>query len=176
MTDLAFSPYDYAIHEDPYPTYARLRDDAPLFHNPEVGFWALSRHADVIDAFRDPERFSSAYGVSLDPAAPMAERVATVLGDIAGLVAAEPRLAAACSPALLADDPDVAVLRDRIGGELHRRLRQAVGDGDDAGTLAGVLDLMLAGALLRAGMGHVAYDDLAGMLAGAARVVIGDRP
>jgi TetR/AcrR family transcriptional regulator, cholesterol catabolism regulator len=111
----------------------------------------------------------------VDAAAPMAERVAAVLGDIAGLVAAEPRLAAACSPALLADDPDVAVLRDRIGGELHRRLRGAVGDEDDAGTLAGVLDLVLAGALLRAGMGHVAYDDLAGMLAGAARFVMGDR-
>ena len=66
---LRFSPYDYEIHEDPYPTYARLRDEAPLFHNPEVGFWALSRHADVIDAFRDSERFSSAYGVSLDPSA-----------------------------------------------------------------------------------------------------------
>ena len=66
---LRFSPYDYQVHEDPYPIYARLRDEAPLFHNPEVGFWALSRHADVIDAFRDSERFSSAYGVSLDPSA-----------------------------------------------------------------------------------------------------------
>jgi cytochrome P450 len=66
---LRFSPYDYDIHQDPYPTYARLRDEAPLFHNPEVGFWALSRHADVVDGFRDPVRFSSAYGVSLDPAA-----------------------------------------------------------------------------------------------------------
>jgi TetR/AcrR family transcriptional regulator, cholesterol catabolism regulator len=113
---------------------------------------------------------------ALDPARPMAERVAAALGDLADLVASEPRLAAACSPALLADDPDVAVLRDRIGGELHRRLRAAVGDEADADTLAGVLDLVLAGALLRAGMGHVAYDDLAGILAGAARVVIGDRP
>jgi cytochrome P450 len=66
---LRFSPYDYAIHEDPYPTYARLRDEAPLYHNPDEGFWALSRHADVIDAFRDPVRFSSANGVSLDPSA-----------------------------------------------------------------------------------------------------------
>jgi cytochrome P450 len=66
---LRFSPYDYEIHEDPYPTYARLRDEAPLFHNPEVGFWALSRHVDVIDAFRDSARFSSAYGVSLEPSA-----------------------------------------------------------------------------------------------------------
>jgi cytochrome P450 len=67
--DLHFSPYDYAIHDDPYPTYARLRDEAPLFHNRELGFWALSRHADVVDAFRDSTRFSSAHGVSLEPSA-----------------------------------------------------------------------------------------------------------
>lgn len=67
--DLRFSPYDYAIHEDPYPTYARLRDEAPLFHNADEDFWALSRHADVIDGFRDTARLSSSYGVSLDASA-----------------------------------------------------------------------------------------------------------
>jgi hypothetical protein len=33
--DLRFSPYDDAIHADPYPTYACLRDEAPLYHNAE---------------------------------------------------------------------------------------------------------------------------------------------
>lgn len=66
---LVFSPYDYAVHEDPYPFYARLRDEAPVYHNPELGFWALSRHADVREAFRAPDVYSSASGVSLDPAA-----------------------------------------------------------------------------------------------------------
>ena len=66
---VAFSPYDYQIHEDPYPVYARLRDEAPLYRNTGLDFWALSRHQDVVGAFRDPSRFSSANGVSLDPAA-----------------------------------------------------------------------------------------------------------
>jgi cytochrome P450 len=66
---VAFSPYDYRIHEDPYPVYARLRDEAPLYRNSDLDFWALSRHEDVVAAFRDPSRFSSANGVSLDPAA-----------------------------------------------------------------------------------------------------------
>ncbi|AWH92723.1 cytochrome P450 [Dietzia lutea] len=66
---LVFSPYDYAVHEDPYPYYARLRAEAPVYHNPELGFWALSRHADVREAFRAPDVFSNAMGVSLDPAA-----------------------------------------------------------------------------------------------------------
>lgn len=66
---VVFNPYDYDFHEDPYPTYARLRKESPLYHNSEIGFWALSRHADVLRAFRDNTRLSSANGVSLDPAA-----------------------------------------------------------------------------------------------------------
>jgi cytochrome P450 len=76
-----FDPYDYAIHEDPYPTYAALREHAPVYRNEELGFYALSRHADVAAAFRDDQRFSSADGVSLDPAAtgPQAARVMSFL-------------------------------------------------------------------------------------------------
>ena len=76
-----FDPYDYGFHEDPYPTYAWLRRDAPLYRNDELGFWALSRHADVLAAFRDSTRFSSADGVSLDPAAtgPHASKVMSFL-------------------------------------------------------------------------------------------------
>ncbi|MFD1814225.1 cytochrome P450 [Rhodococcus gannanensis] len=66
---LVFNPYDYDFHEDPYPTYRRLREEAPLYHNPDIGFWALSRHSDVQEAFKDNTRLSSANGVSLDPAA-----------------------------------------------------------------------------------------------------------
>jgi hypothetical protein len=76
-----YDPYDYAIHENPYPAYAMLRDQAPLYHNEQRDFWAISRHADVVAAFRDHERFSSADGVSLDPAAtgPQAARVMSFL-------------------------------------------------------------------------------------------------
>ena len=69
LEPLALDPYDYGFHEDPYPLYRRLRAEAPLYHNPELGFWALSRHADVTAGFRDNVRLSSANGVSLDPAA-----------------------------------------------------------------------------------------------------------
>jgi cytochrome P450 len=76
-----FDPYDYRFHDDPYPTYERLRADAPLYHNPDLEFWALSRHADVITGFRDNVRLSSAMGVSLDPAAwgPHAHRTMSFL-------------------------------------------------------------------------------------------------
>jgi cytochrome P450 len=60
-------PYDYDFHEDPYPYYRRLRDEAPLYHNQELGFWALSRHHDVLQGFRNSTTLSNRDGVSLDP-------------------------------------------------------------------------------------------------------------
>lgn len=79
---LTFDPYDYDVHEDPYPVYARLREEAPVFHNADVWFWALSRHEDVMAALKDSETYSSANGVSLDPAAwgPNAHRTMSFLG------------------------------------------------------------------------------------------------
>src|ERR1700735_3487842 len=61
-------PYDYDFHEDPYPYYRRLRDEAPLYHNEDLGFWALSRHRDVLHGFRNSTALSNRDGVSLDPA------------------------------------------------------------------------------------------------------------
>jgi hypothetical protein len=64
---LVYSPFAYEIHEDPYPTYARLRREAPVYHNPELDFWALSRFGDVHAAMQDWETYSSSAGVSLEP-------------------------------------------------------------------------------------------------------------
>ena len=61
-----YDPYAYQVHEDPYPVYRALRDEAPVYRNESLGFWALSRHADVLGAFKDVESFSSRHGVSLD--------------------------------------------------------------------------------------------------------------
>jgi cytochrome P450 len=64
---VVLDPYDYDFHEDPYPYYKRLRDEAPLYHNEELGFWALSRHQDVLQGFRNSTTLSNRDGVSLDP-------------------------------------------------------------------------------------------------------------
>ncbi|MFC4127687.1 cytochrome P450 [Nocardia rhizosphaerae] len=63
---LQFSPYDFAVHADPYPYYARLRTEAPVYRNDTDDFWALSRHADVHAALRDSDRFSSANGLRME--------------------------------------------------------------------------------------------------------------
>ena len=75
-----YDPYDWQIHEDPYPSYARLREQAPLYYNEKRDFYALSRHADVLAAFRDPIRYSNLYGVSLERDVKEARAVMSFLG------------------------------------------------------------------------------------------------
>jgi len=58
-TDVYYDPYDVNITANPYPTFARLRDEAPLYYNERYNFWAISRHADVEKALSDWETFSN---------------------------------------------------------------------------------------------------------------------
>ena len=73
--ELYYDPYDVEIDADPYPTYQRLRDEAPLYYNERLDFWGLSRFADVEAALKDIEHLSSAKGdilevVKADPVMP----------------------------------------------------------------------------------------------------------
>lgn len=64
IRDLKWDPFGRI--DDPYPIYEALRELAPMYHNPERGFWALSRFADVQAANRDWQAFSYAQGVNID--------------------------------------------------------------------------------------------------------------
>ena len=64
---ISFSPYDYEFHNDPYPLYARLRAEAPVYRNDELDFWALSRYDDVAAGFRDFAAYSNVNGVMIEP-------------------------------------------------------------------------------------------------------------
>lgn len=68
---LVYNPYAFSVHDDPYETYCRLRDDAPAYWNDELQFWVLSRFSDVLEAFRDHETFSSEGGVALENRRPL---------------------------------------------------------------------------------------------------------
>jgi cytochrome P450 len=61
-----FDPYDVDINANPYPSFARLRDEAPLYYNEQYDFYALSRFADVNKALVDHETFSSARGAIVE--------------------------------------------------------------------------------------------------------------
>jgi cytochrome P450 len=66
MADLSWDPFDTDLDTDPYDTWRRMRDDAPLYHNDQYDFWALSRFADVEAAHRDPKAFCSGHGTVLE--------------------------------------------------------------------------------------------------------------
>lgn len=61
-----YDPFSYEIHEDPYPIYRRLRDEAPAYFDARHGFWALSRYADVHRALHDHETYCSGQGFLLE--------------------------------------------------------------------------------------------------------------
>lgn len=44
---------------DPYPLFAKLRTEAPIYYSTTIGGWLLTRHADVDVVLRDADTFSS---------------------------------------------------------------------------------------------------------------------
>lgn len=100
-----------------------------------------------------------------------ARRVATALSELALVVADEPELSAATTIALLGAEPDVKVLRDRIGAAWHQRIVDALG-ADAEPRAVRVLDLAVSGALLQTGMGHLSYPDLPDLLTEVATIVL----
>lgn len=75
MDQIEFNPFGFSHHDDPYVVYRRMRDEAPLYWNEELRFWALSRFADVQEAFRDTELYSSAGGIALENRRPIGQSV-----------------------------------------------------------------------------------------------------
>ncbi|ABW13708.1 cytochrome P450 [Parafrankia sp. EAN1pec] len=70
MTELSWDPFDKVIHLAPYDVWRRMRDEAPVYRNDRLDFFALSRHADVEAAHRDPATYSSAHGTVLEIMSP----------------------------------------------------------------------------------------------------------
>ena len=61
-----YNPYSSAIQHNPFPVYRWLRDEAPVYHNEKVGFWALSRYDDVLAASLDTATFLSGHGMTIE--------------------------------------------------------------------------------------------------------------
>ncbi|MGI8450470.1 MAG: cytochrome P450 [Streptosporangiaceae bacterium] len=98
---LLYNPFDPGLRADPYPVYRVLRETDPVHRSP-LGFWVISRHAEVVAIQRDPQ-----LGFSPTSFAARAEQAG---GDPAGPVA---RVA---SRWLLFTDPS-----------RHRRFRRIMG-------------------------------------------------
>jgi cytochrome P450 len=66
MAGVVYDPYSPQIHQDPYPVLSRLRAEAPVYHNQERGFWAVSRYEDVAAVSLEWESFTTRFGVDID--------------------------------------------------------------------------------------------------------------
>ena len=65
-SDVYFDPYDVDINANPYPVFARLREEAPLYYNAQHDFYAVSRYEDVNRGIVDHGTYSSAKGAILE--------------------------------------------------------------------------------------------------------------
>lgn len=62
---VVFDPFSETFFGDPYPTYRRMRDEAPVYYNPDLDFYALTRYDDVANGQKDWATYSSAYGIEI---------------------------------------------------------------------------------------------------------------
>ncbi len=65
-SEIYWDPYQVELVADPYPTFRRLREEAPLYRNERYDFWALSRFDDVQRGLADWETYISSRGAILE--------------------------------------------------------------------------------------------------------------
>ena len=63
---MEYNPYSSAIQHNPFPVYRWMRDEAPVYHNEKIGFWALTRYDDVLAASLDTATFLSGHGMTIE--------------------------------------------------------------------------------------------------------------
>jgi AcrR family transcriptional regulator len=98
-------------------------------------------------------------------------RVSTTMREMALVVADEPELTAACSAALMADDPAVTPIREQIGTEVITRIQASLGPGWPP-TVATTLLMTFAGALMTARF--LSFHQIADQLDAAVALVLND--
>lgn len=108
----------------------------------------------------------------LDRRRSRSNRVSATLGAIALRVAEEPELASACTVAMLSGDPEVKLLRGRIGRDVHRRLLAAANDEVDPAQITAI-ELAFFGAMVQAGGDHITYAQLPDLLEQVVGLVMG---
>jgi cytochrome P450 len=66
VSELRYDPYTAINDPDPYPLYRRMREEAPLYYNEALDFFAVTRFADCEAGLRDAKRYISGRGGILE--------------------------------------------------------------------------------------------------------------
>ena len=73
-----FDPLSPAYLADPYALMSALPlEETPVFYAPAIGYYVVTRHADVEQVFRDPQSYSAA--VAQQPLVPLVPEAAEIL-------------------------------------------------------------------------------------------------
>lgn len=91
-----------------------------------------------------------------------AASLSEIVGGITAFFAEEPELSRACTTALLADDPEVARLRDEMTGVVVRAFAGALGDVTP--TTMDAVSMAFVGGMVLAGQGYLGFDEIADRL------------
>jgi cytochrome P450 len=92
-TDLRFDPLEPSQLENPFPLYARLRHEYPVFYAENYGFWVVSRYDDVVAASKMHRSFSSSNALtSIEPPPEVHAALAEGYPDMPIITACDPPL------------------------------------------------------------------------------------
>jgi AcrR family transcriptional regulator len=112
--------------------------------------------------------------LAIDVELTVRERISVQFEQLMMLLAGEPGLAAACSSALVSDEPSVRSVRQRIHAELRRRVRAAMRSGAWP-EVTETLEFGLIGSLVHASCGGVTSNQTANHLASVVAAVLPDQ-
>jgi pimeloyl-[acyl-carrier protein] synthase len=62
-----FNPFDPSLRTEPYAIYRALREESPVYWNPMMQVWMLTRYDDVLETLKDHRRFSSERTRAVNP-------------------------------------------------------------------------------------------------------------
>ena len=64
-----WNPWDKDFICDPWPVLAQIQEEQPVFYKPEIGYWVVTRHADVRKCFLDNKTFTAE--LAIEPIVPL---------------------------------------------------------------------------------------------------------
>ncbi|GAA1933720.1 cytochrome P450 [Marmoricola bigeumensis] len=62
--DPGYDPFHDPMLGDPYPLFARAREEAPVFYAAQIDHWVVARRADILEVFRDLDSFSATNSIT----------------------------------------------------------------------------------------------------------------
>jgi AcrR family transcriptional regulator len=159
------------LRDEPFDalTTRRIADEAGVAHS-ELCVYFRSKDAIVAEIYLGMLREAP---LTVDVDEPAQARVVALFNQLVMLPADRPGLAAACSSAMISQEPSVQAIRRRIHAELHRRVRTVLRS-DAWPEVVQTLEFGLVGAMVQASSGSATFEGTADELARVVATLLPD--